>query len=768
MYNAAEDLIQRNLRDGRSEKIAFVDDNRTLTFRELEERSAAFAASLSTLGVEREQRVFLCMHDTVDFPVVFLGCIKAGAVPVPVNTLLTRHDYAYMIRDCGARAAVVSAALLPLIDSLRPEVPELRHVLIAGGDPAHADSLARRLDGGAARYRVAATVSDESCFWLYSSGSTGAPKGTVHVHSSLIQTAELYARPIVGITANDVCFSAAKMFFAYGLGNSLTFPLAAGATTVLMAERPTPAAVFARMAKHHPTIFYGVPTLYAGLLASPDLPQVLPGLRRCVSAGEPLPEDIGRRWQRRFGVDILDGLGSTEMLHIFISNRPGEVQYGTTGRAVPGYSIRLVDDHEQPVACGEPGELLVAGPTSALYYWNNRERSRNTFLGPWTRTGDQYIERSDGCLIYAGRKDDMLKVGGIYVSPPEVESALISHESVLEAAVVGRKDEDGLVKPAAYVVLRNGFTSSEALSALLKQHVKSRLAPYKYPRWIEYCDELPKTATGKIQRFKLRSGPASGHAAGPPAEPAARRMTIAGHSIEYRLTATAAGRTIVFLHEGLGSISLWKDFPQRLAAACGCNALVYSRYGNGLSDPLAEPRRPDYMHREALEVLPELLERLSVRDPILFGHSDGASIAIIHAAEHAAAGAILCAPHVFVEDLAVSSIRATKAAYESTGLRARLARHHADVDRTFWGWNDIWLHADFRRWNIEDYLPRMRCPILAMQGTDDEYGTFEQIDRIAAKAAAVEICKIPNCRHSPHRDQPEVVIGAAARFIRQL
>jgi benzoate-CoA ligase len=765
IYNAADDLIQRNLRAGRAEKIAYIDDARTLTFRELEQRSSAFAATLGALDVRREQRVFLCMQDTVDFPVVFLGCIKAGAVPVPVNTLLTPDDYAYMLQDCAAAVAVVSAALFPLIDSLRPRTG-LRHVLIAGGDPQLGDSLARRLDGAATAYRVAPTLCDEHCFWLYSSGSTGAPKGTVHVHSSLIQTAELYARPILGIGANDVCFSAAKLFFAYGLGNSLTFPLAVGAATVLMAERSTPAAVFARMAKHRPSIFCGVPTLYAGLLASADLPAALPGLRRCVSAGEPLPEDIGRRWQRHFGVDILDGIGSTEMLHIFISNRPGEVQYGTTGRAVPGYTVRLVDEQNQAVARGEPGELQVAGPTSAVCYWNNRERSRSTFLGPWTRTGDKYIERADGFLVYAGRSDDMLKVGGIYVSPSEVESALISHEAVLEAAVVGRQDQDGLVKPAAYVVVKSGVTSGDALSAQLKLHVKSRLAPYKYPRWIEFCDELPKTATGKIQRFKLRAGNSS-----LPSSPddAPQRMTIAGRSIEYRLIAMpSADRTLVFLHEGLGSISLWKDFPQRLARASGCNALVYSRHGNGFSDPLAGPRLPDYMHREALDVLPELLDRLAIRKPILFGHSDGASIAVIHAAAHPVTGVILLAPHVFVEDLAVKSIRAAKIAYETADLRPRLARHHGDVERTFRGWNDIWLHDDFRAWNIEECLPALRCPVLAIQGADDEYGTFEQIDRIAAKADGVEVCKLPDCRHSPHRDQPDAVIGAAVRFIRRL
>jgi pimeloyl-ACP methyl ester carboxylesterase len=361
----------------------------------------------------------------------------------------------------------------------------------------------------------------------------------------------------------------------------------------------------------------------------------------------------------------------------------------------------------------------------------------------------------------------MLKVGGIYVSPSEVESALISHEAVLEAAVVGREDHDGLVKPIGYVVVKPGVTSDESLSALLKQHVKSRLAPYKYPRWIEFCGELPKTATGKIQRFKLRNSSAVAQARRD--ERALRRITVAGRSLEYRYISAGGpdSPTLVFLHEGLGSISLWKDFPDRIAAACGCNALVYSRYGHGYSDALKEPRQPDYMHREGLEALPELLKRLSIRRPLLFGHSDGGSIAIIHEGlgPRTAIGMILCAPHVFVEDVAIRNIEAARLAYESTDLRSRLARHHADVDATFRGWNDIWLHADFRSWNIENCLPNIRCPVLAIQGAEDEYGTFEQIDRIARLAARVEVCKLSDCGHSPHRDQPDAVISAVRRFL---
>jgi len=322
----------------------------------------------------------------------------------------------------------------------------------------------------------------------------------------LILTAELYARPVLGINEADTVFSAAKLFFAYGLGNALTFPMSVGATAVLMAERPTPGAVFARLRKHWPTIFYGVPTLYAAMLASAELPDASEmRLRRCTSAGEALPAELGKRWSRHFGVDILDGIGSTELLHIYLSNRPDELRYGTTGKPVPGYELRIVDDEGNPVAAGSPGELQVAGPTSAILYWNNREKTRATFQGRWTRSGDKYWQDADGYYVYAGRSDDMLKVSGIYVSPVEVEAALMTHEAVLEAAVVGREDDDKLVKPIAFVVLKAGVQPSAEMAELLKAHVKSRLAPYKYPRWLRLTDGLPKTATGKIQRFKLRA-----------------------------------------------------------------------------------------------------------------------------------------------------------------------------------------------------------------------------------------------------------------------
>ena len=504
-YNAAHDLIERNLAARRADRIAYIDDAGRYTFRELAQRVNRAANALSALGLGIDDRILLAHLDTIDFPSVFLGAIKAGIVPIAANTLLTTADYKFMLEDSRARALIVSEALLPKFEPLLKSLPLLKHVVVSGKDPqgyAHLQSLMAK---AGTDFAAAPTTCDDVCFWLYSSGSTGTPKGTVHIHSSLIQTAELYGRPVLGIRESDIVFSAAKLFFAYGLGNSLTFPLAVGATTVLMAERPTPGAVFKRLKEHRPTIFYGVPTLYAALLASTDLPRKDEvALRICTSAGEALPADIGRRWTGHFGTEVLDGIGSTEMLHIFLSNRPGDVHYGTTGKPVPGYRIRLVDEAGREVGPNELGELQISGPTSAIMYWNNRPRTLATFVGPWTCAGDKYTADEGGYYTYGGRSDDMLKVSGMYVSPFEVEAALLTHPDILEAAVIGATDESQLMKPKAFVVTKPGVAGSAALAEALKQHVKDALAPYKYPRWIEFVPELPKTATGKIQRFKLR------------------------------------------------------------------------------------------------------------------------------------------------------------------------------------------------------------------------------------------------------------------------
>jgi len=513
-YNAAVDLIGRNLRAGRGDKPAFIDETGTHTYADLAARADRFANLLRARGIRREERVVLALLDTIDFPAAFLGAIKAGVVPVPVNTLLKPADYAYILRDSRARMLVVSAPLWPSFAPVADQALGGVDVVAAGGEAGGHPRLDDLLAAQPATAEAADTVADEVAFWLYSSGSTGMPKGAMHVQSSLIGTADLYAGPVLGIREDDLVFSAAKLFFAYGLGNGLTFPMAVGATTILHPGRPTPDAVWGIIREKRPTIFYGVPTLYAALLASPDRPG--PGgtaLRVCASAGEALPADIGRRWTELTGTEILDGIGSTEMLHIFLSNAPGKVRYGTTGTAVPGYGLRLVGDDGREVARGEVGELQIRGPTAAAGYWNNRAKTRGTFLGEWTRSGDKYMQDADGYYVYCGRTDDMLKVGGIYVSPFEVEGALLGHDAVLEAAVVGAEDGSGLVKPRAFVVLKDGRRPSAALDADLKAHVKDRLAPYKYPRWIEFVDELPKTATGKIQRFRLRELPPPGDAA---------------------------------------------------------------------------------------------------------------------------------------------------------------------------------------------------------------------------------------------------------------
>jgi 4-hydroxybenzoate-CoA ligase/benzoate-CoA ligase len=509
-YNVAVDFVDQRVDEGFADKVAFIDDTSQLTYGELQSGVNRFGNALHGLGLQAEQRVLMLQLDSVDFPVVFFGAIKAGMVAVPVNTLLTTDDYDFMLRDSRARALVVSAELLAVVAPILDELPDLQHVIVTGqvangGGTGGYLAMSDVLAGAETELAAAETSADDVAFWLYSSGSTGRPKGTPHLQSDMINTAVLYGMGVLGIQTDDVVYSAAKLFFAYGLGNGLTFPMAVGATAVLMAGRPTPGDVMARVHDYEATIFYGVPTLYAGILADEGIGRAAssPKLRHCVSAGEALPEDVARRWADRFGVEILDGIGSTEMLHIFLSNRPGQVRYGSTGLPVPGYRCRLTDDAGDETAAGEIGDLLVSGPSSALYYWNNRGKSIATFEGAWTRTGDKYLRDEDGYYVYAGRSDDMLKVGGIWVSPFEVESALMAHESVLEAAVVGHSDGDELIKPKAFVVLTAGGGDA-AQAAALQQFVKDRLAPYKYPRWVEFVDALPKTATGKIQRYKLR------------------------------------------------------------------------------------------------------------------------------------------------------------------------------------------------------------------------------------------------------------------------
>ena len=502
MYNAAADLIDRHAEAGRGGKVAYVDPYRQLTYAELKERTDRLANGLRDLGLHREQRVVLILLDTVDFPVAFWATIKAGMVAVPLNTLLTTDQWRYQVEDSRAAAVIISAELIdragPMLDSLKATRPL---IVLGTGDLAGIEARANP------DCIPAATHEDEVAFWLYTSGSTGQPKAARHLHASPAATAQSFGQGILGITPDDVVYSAAKLFFAYGLGNGMSFPLSVGATTVLFSDRPTPDTVLATMQAHHPTIFCGVPTLYAAMLASPKLVRGLGSnrLRMCISAGEALPADIGLRWRDAVGLDILDGIGSTEMLHMFVSNRAGDIRYGSSGKPVPGYQARIVTEQGEATPVGEIGELMVKGPSAAEGYWNQRDRSRKTFVGEWTMTGDKYRIDEDGYYHYCGRTDDMFKVGGIWVSPFEVESALISHPAVLESAVVGHPDLDQLIKPKAFVVLKPGFDLDDRLADELRAHVKAVAGPWKYPRWIDAVADLPKTATGKIQRFKLRS-----------------------------------------------------------------------------------------------------------------------------------------------------------------------------------------------------------------------------------------------------------------------
>lgn len=500
-FNAADDLLAPNLA-ARPGKVAIIDHRGWCTYAELAGRVARMAGAFAALGVERGDRVLLCLLDTRDFPTVFLGAIRAGVVPVPLNTLLTAQDYAWILENSEAKAVFVTGDLAPHWTAIAEANPDVRFVSSEGGPWTDLESLIDAAEPAG----VADTRRDDVAFWLYTSGSTGRPKGAMHRHASMRLTANFYGIGTAGFREDDVVLSVAKQFFAYGLGNALTFPYAAGATVVLHRERAIPDAISDLIVRHGVSILGGVPTFFAGWLTHTSCPssEQAPSLRLALSAGEALPAYLGEAFRTRFGADILDGLGSTEMLHIFLSQRPGAVRYGCTGLPVDGYRLRLLNDAGEECAAGEVGDLHVCGATSAGAYWRNPEKTAATFRDGWTVTGDKYVRDEGAWYSYAGRGDDMLKVGGIYVSPIEVEEALSSHDDVIEAAVVGAPDADDLIKPRAYVVLKAGVSAGAETETALKNHVKALLAPYKYPRWIVFLDELPKTATGKIQRFRLR------------------------------------------------------------------------------------------------------------------------------------------------------------------------------------------------------------------------------------------------------------------------
>jgi benzoate-CoA ligase family protein len=507
-FNAATHFIDRHLQDGRGSKIAIECGDEQVTYTQLFERVNRFGNALKNLGVRPEERVALLLLDTPEFFYGFFGGIKMGAVPIPMNTMLKPAEYEYMLNDCRARIAIVSETLYPQIQAIPKEnLRYLKKILIAGEAPPGTDALQPLLDKSSDELQAEPTCKDDAAFWLYSSGSTGFPKGCVHLHHDMVVCAELYAKAILGMTGQDRCFSVAKLFFAYGLGNGCYFPLSVGATSILLPGSPSPPNIYGVIERFRPTLLFSVPSNFASLLsyqrengADFDLSTV----RHAVSAGEPLPAPMFHRFKERFGVEILDSIGSTEALQMFIANRPGAARPGSSGQLIPGYEARIVDENDQPVADNTIGSLLIKGDSVCSCYWNQHEKTKDTIQGHWLRTGDKYYRDPDGYYWYVGRADDMMKVKGMWVSPVEIESLLLEHPQVQEAAVIGLPDGNELIKPAAYVVLKNGSAKNAALGEELKQLVSSRLAVHKCPQKIEFVNELPKTATGKIQRYKLR------------------------------------------------------------------------------------------------------------------------------------------------------------------------------------------------------------------------------------------------------------------------
>ena len=504
-YNASTTFVDANLEAGRGNKTAILYGDQSLTYNDVAAMMSRTGNALVKLGVQMEQRVMLLMLDSPEFVASFFGAIRMGAIPIPTNTLLKPADYEYLLNDSRAVALIVSEPLYANIEPIREKLKWLKHIIVVGKNPPGTLNFADWIKNESPELVPADTLRDDACFWLYSSGTTGFPKGAVHLQHDMIYCAENYAKGVLGINENDRTFSVAKLFFAYGLGNGLYFPFYVGGTTVLFPGRPEPKPIYEVVTKYKPTLFFCVPTAYAGLLAVEDTSAYnLSSVRLCVSAGEALPKALFDKWYTKWNVEILDGIGSTEILHIFISNRAKEVRAGSSGKIVPGYDAKIADEEDSELPQGEVGNLLIRGDSICAYYWNKHAKTKETIVGEWIRTGDKYMMDKDGYLWYQGRSDDMLKAGGIWVSPVEVEGTLMSHPAVLECAVIGLMDKDELVKPKAFVILKQGCAPSLELEAELKAFVKDKIAAYKYPRWIEFVGELPKTATGKIQRFKLR------------------------------------------------------------------------------------------------------------------------------------------------------------------------------------------------------------------------------------------------------------------------
>jgi benzoate-CoA ligase len=507
MFNAADYFIDRHVREGHGGAVAIECGERRITYGGLHESVNRAGSALRDLGIRPEERVLLLMLDMPEMIFSFFGAIKIGAVPIPTNTVWTSEDYEFVLRDSRAAVLIVSGELYPRIAEVAPRCASVRHVMVTGGVAGGAALDFDAVLGRASRtLEPEDTSEDAPAFWLYSSGSTGKPKACVHLQHDMCVCSDTYGRHVLEITSRDRCFSVAKLFFAYGLGNAMYLPFAVGATTVLWPGSVAPGNVYEVIERYRPTLLFSVPTHYAMMLTHRREAGEfdLSSIRCAVSAGESLPPAVFTRFRDRFGVEILDGIGSTEVLHIFISNRRGRVRPGSSGVLVPGYDAKIVDERGHPVMPGGIGSLWIKGDSTCALYWNRHELTKRTIQGDWIRTGDHYYQDDDGYYWFAGRSDDMLKVGGIWVSPAELEHVLVEHPAVLACGVTGRPDHDGLIKPMAYIVLRNGVQESPQVAAELQQFTRERLADYKRPRWIEFVDALPTTATGKVQRFKLR------------------------------------------------------------------------------------------------------------------------------------------------------------------------------------------------------------------------------------------------------------------------
>ena len=503
-YNAATTFVDDNIAQGRGGEIAIYYQDEKITYQQVSERVNRTGNALRALGIEIENRVLLILPDSPEFAYSFFGAIKIGAVAVPTNPWMFAKDYQYLINDSRARAIIVHESVLPEIEKIWNNTPFLKRVIVVGAAHGKALSYEEAIAKASDKLEPERTTRDDVCFWGYTSGSTGSPKGAVHLQHDMITITDLFVKPVLRMSSHDLCFSASKMFFSYGLGNSLYFPFRFGASTVLWPEKPDPEKILQVIEKYRPTFFFSVPTLYARFLRVPKKYD-LSSLRICLSSGEPLPPALFHQWKESTGLELLDVVGSTEAAHDFLANRPGRAKAGSSGEVTPAFEAKIVNDEGREVPVGEVGNLMVKGDANSPYYWNKHDQTKRTMQGEWLKTGDTYYCDGEGYYWYCGRSDDMMKVGGLWVSPIEIENTLMEHPAILESGVIGDTDADGLLKPKAFVLLKSEFKPSPELRLELQNHVKSKLAPYKYPRWVEFVDDLPKTVTGKIQRFRLRS-----------------------------------------------------------------------------------------------------------------------------------------------------------------------------------------------------------------------------------------------------------------------